>query len=437
MIIYDCRLNLNKGECCLKYYNLNDVPEVIRMLYASVQHRPLYVGICTAMLQYWSISECFLDHCVPKGTHVNSENTKIDYNLSAALLPAVVEDELRAVSLGKADCSLTSVSGMFSDDRVPSLDSLLVTSSPAREISGNAKANVNMKLHKETVTDSVVSTVNQQPDISCPNPVNKSTAADPAKHSLVSSQIINYGHANDMRLPVNLSLQTQGDKTRFGKCKGNITNDLVYMGCSFKPQSYINNYMHGDFAASAAANLAILSSEDSRSEGLVLDNSRKATSGYTYLMIKAFSQTVSRFFWPCSDKKVVEVPRERCGWCLSCKAIVSSKKGCMLNQALSAAKSTMKIHSGPVRSGEGIIASIASYVIFMEESLRGLIDGPFLIDNYRKLWRKQVEKATSFSDIKPLLLKVSKYIFYKLLRFISFLSCNYLFSLGNELSFSA
>ena len=82
----------------------------------------------------------------------------------------------------------------------------------------------------------------------------------------------------------------------------------------------------------------------------------------------------------------------------------------MLNHAaISATKSAMKILSGlaPVRSGEGIIPSIATYVMYMEESLRGLIVGPFLSECYRKHWRKQVERAKSFSDIKPLLLKVS------------------------------
>jgi hypothetical protein len=160
--------------------------------------------------------------------------------------------------------------------------------------------------------------------------------------------------------------------------------------------------MHGDFAASAAANIAVLYSENSRPE--------KAPSEYTNLFAKAFSLTASRFFWPSSDKKPAEVIRERCGWCLSCKGSGPSKKVCMLNHAaICATKSAMKILSGlaPVRSVEGISPTIATYVIYMEESLCGLIDGPFLSRNYRKQWREQVERATSFSNIKPLLLNVS------------------------------
>ncbi|XP_050883309.1 DDT domain-containing protein PTM isoform X2 [Lathyrus oleraceus] len=409
-------LNDSSSEFCLKYYNQIDIPEVIRVLYASMQHRHVYSSICTAVLQYWNISESFLLPCVPNGVHINSEYSKIDEDTSAALLPHVVENDHKDVSFGKPEYSLASVDGICSDNMVPSLDASLVTSSPTRETSDNTitkeSPSTNMKLQKETVMSSGVFTVNHQSDTNCQNPDNRSNAAILAKCSSVSNQFITYGHANDMGLPMNLSLQTKGDQTGFGKGKGNITNDFVYMGCSYKPQSYINYYMHGDFAASAAANLAILSSVDSRSEGHVTDL-RRATSENTNLLEKAFSLTVSCFVWPSSDKKLAEVPRERCGWCLSCKAPASSKKGCMLNHAaICATQSAVRIFSGlaPVRSGEGIGPTIATYVIYMEESLHGLIDGPFLSGNYRKQWREHMERATSFNSIKPLLLKLEENI---------------------------
>jgi len=117
------------------------------------------------------------------------------------------------------------------------------------------------------------------------------------------------------------------------------------MGCSYKTQSYINNYKHGDFSSSVVANVSILSSKDSRSEGHVSDL-KKATPDNPNFVAKAFSLTTSHFFWPNSDKKLGEVIREWCSWCLSCKAIVSSKKGCMLNHAsIYTIKSATKILS--------------------------------------------------------------------------------------------
>lgn len=229
------------------------------------------------------------------------------------------------------------------------------------------------------------------------------------------------GRVNGSNCLVTSSLSCQrkeGNAVALGKGENNAFNHCVYMGSLYKPQAYINHYMHGDFAASAAAKLAALSSEETRlSETHASDNSKKAPSE-NYLQAKAFSLTASRFFWPTSEKKLVEVPRERCGWCLSCKASVSSKRGCMLNHAaLCATKGAMKILASlrPIKSGEGSLASIATYILYMEESLCGLILGPFLNANYRKQWRKQVEQASTCSEIKAFLLQVS---FFFLLFFL-------------------
>ncbi|XP_004242107.1 DDT domain-containing protein PTM-like isoform X1 [Solanum lycopersicum] len=186
-----------------------------------------------------------------------------------------------------------------------------------------------------------------------------------------------------------------------------------YMGSSFRPQQYINSYLHGDFAASAAANLAELSlGENQGSESHASDN-RQKHSANALLQAKAFSSATTRFFWPSTEKKVVEVPRERCSWCLNCKAAVTSKKGCLLNAAASnAIKGAVKILAG-LRSasvGEGNLRGIASYIILMEEGLCGLTVGPFLSTAFRKEWRKQAEEATSCTLIKSLLLQFEENI---------------------------
>lgn len=94
----------------------------------------------------------------------------------------------------------------------------------------------------------------------------------------------------------------------------------------------------------------------------------------------------------------------------------------MLNHAaLSATKSATKILVGlsTVKSGEGILPSIATYIIYLEESLRGLVVGPFLSSDYRKQWRKRVEQAKTFNAVKPLLLEVSDYVIYILMLYLS------------------
>lgn len=214
---------------------------------------------------------------------------------------------------------------------------------------------------------------------------------------------------------VNISNQIKGSDHLLvgGRKNQSPVGDYSYTGLFFKPQAYINNYTHGDFAASAAANLAVLSSEENLAPDSQTLDPRKAMSVNVLMQVKAFSLAAIRFFWPNLEKKLVEIPRERCGWCLSCKAPISSKKGCLLNAAaLNAIKGVTKILSSlsPVRTVERSIAAIATYILYMEASLGGLIVGPFLSASYRKHWRKQVEQASTCSALKPLLLELEENI---------------------------
>ncbi|KAL8089939.1 DDT domain-containing protein PTM-like [Apium graveolens] len=196
----------------------------------------------------------------------------------------------------------------------------------------------------------------------------------------------------------------------------NIGKSCFYTGASFKPQSYLNHYAHGDFAAAAASNLSVLSSEENHvALSNASTNHRKVVSANISLQTKAFSSAAIRFFWPDVEKKLMEVPRERCGWCISCQATCHSKRGCLLNAAASnAIKGTMKILAAirPVKHGEGSLHSIATYLIFMEESLHGLTVGPFKTSGHRKKWCEQAEQASTCRDLKTLLLELEENIHY-------------------------
>ncbi|EPS60080.1 hypothetical protein M569_14724, partial [Genlisea aurea] len=195
---------------------------------------------------------------------------------------------------------------------------------------------------------------------------------------------------------------------------GNPFDCCVYTGVSFKATGYLNNFLHGGFAASAAANLAILSSEENQvPDSRTSSNRRNAMSDNVALQVKAFSSGTMRFFWPNSEKRLSEVPRERCSWCFYCKATVASKKGCLLNAAASnsikgAMKSLSAVRSSNLRDGR--LADISMYILFMEKSLSGLVVGPFLYEIFRKRWRKQVEHAATFSELQTLLLELEESI---------------------------
>ncbi|KAK6144274.1 hypothetical protein DH2020_021094 [Rehmannia glutinosa] len=217
---------------------------------------------------------------------------------------------------------------------------------------------------------------------------------------------------NGTSLETKASLPCQELNNRVDR-KGSSHDCCFYMGSSFKPTGYINYYVHGDFAASAAASLAILSSEENHVESRSSNNHRKVLCASVTLQVKAFSSVATRFFWPNMEKKLIEVPRERCSWCFSCKAPVASKRGCLLNAAASnAIRGSIKVLAGvrPVKNGDGRLSGIATYILFMEESLSGLLVGPFLNDTFRKQWRKQVEQATTCNAMKILLLELEENI---------------------------
>uniref|UniRef100_A0A7N0U7F0 Uncharacterized protein n=1 Tax=Kalanchoe fedtschenkoi TaxID=63787 RepID=A0A7N0U7F0_KALFE len=185
-----------------------------------------------------------------------------------------------------------------------------------------------------------------------------------------------------------------------------------YTGSNFNRNAYINHYSHGDFAASAAANLAVLSSEENRGlEVHALETIKKAMSANVLLHVKAFSSAATRFFWPNSERKYVEVPRERCGWCLSCRGAISSKKACMLNAAcLNAHRGAMKFLTAlrVSKNDDACLASIATYILYMEDSLSALMVGPFTSASYRRQWRKKVEHASTCCALKSYLLELER-----------------------------
>ncbi|KAF5931088.1 hypothetical protein HYC85_031961 [Camellia sinensis] len=358
------------------------IPEgawVLQALYSSAQLIVLYSEICKGILQYWHIGSDILPLVETIETSKMLANIKEDVEFSTPSVtplgkesPKVldmVEGENLASCVTESDVENMVGSSLENSCKNPGFNKILYTITqtehPGQQRSGDATTKQLCHL-KDTE-------------------FSERTKVDSTMSSVSISQQVN---------PSDMIHQT-------------------FSGKASLSHAYINNYNHGDFAASAAANLAILSSEENRvSESHASDNRRKAMSANISLQVKAFSSAAIRFFWPNSEKKLVEVPRERCGWCFSCKAPVSSKRACLLNAAASnAIKGAMKILASLCpRSGEGSLHGIAMYVMFMEESLFGLTVGPFQSAVHRKQWRKQVERATTCSAIKPLLLELEEHI---------------------------
>ncbi|KAA3455501.1 DDT domain-containing protein PTM-like [Gossypium australe] len=412
-------------ESYVRYYNLNDIPRVLQVLSSSVEHKTLYFDICKAIIRYWNVPENIFSPLEMGG---NVANVKEDAKFSTGSPLPFGKESHKA--LGSVDVeNASSFSGSNVGVSCPDASMLAMNQtdltcslSNGGAMGGKDHPPMNKKPSEQIYIDSAMSaaSVSQQTasDVTHQSLVDRSNVIDHASCASGNSSNSYGGAANSVHFQANMFCQNQskvGNHVGFGRDARNSAVDYQYMGISFKPHAYVNHYNHGHFAATAAAKLAVLSSEETQvSEVNRSGSARKVTSASSILLqVKAFSLAASRFFWPSAEKKLLDIPRERCGWCHSCKVPGLSKRGCMLNSAVSTAtKSANKILGGlpSLKNGEGSLPSIVTYILYMEETLRGLVAGSFLNPDYRKQWRRKVEEASTCRAIKVLLLDLEENI---------------------------
>ncbi|KAL8484395.1 hypothetical protein ACS0TY_026892 [Phlomoides rotata] len=407
-----------KSDNGLRYYNRCDIPGVLYALYSRGAHAIMYSEICRRIMEYWEfppdilpgnkMHEICLQLAIKEG-HGQCNTQLVDFPDKVPEMTEVENHEscVNGSSVHMSALKLTSC--------VQNLDS---SENSLNTVTIDDQNIVSVGQHYEIMKSTIIKPAVLSSVIGQPAPceLNKENTSSVAEIVSSRNSDINHGPLNGSSLETKTSIITQDFDNRVDqKSSGGSHDCCLYKGSSFKITGYINHYFHGDFAASAAANLAILSFEENQArESGSSDNHREVLAASLALQIKAFSLAATRFFWPNTEKKLVEVPRERCGWCFSCKAAATSKKGCLLNAAASnAIRWATKVLAGvrPVKNGgDGRLSGIATYLLFMEESLSGLLVGPFLNVMFRKQWRRKVEQATSCNAIKTPLLELEKNI---------------------------
>ena len=383
-----------KSSSFVKYYSSNDIPQVVTALCSSVHHAVSYAAICQAVLKYWELPQFSLPPHIFQTMDLGKkddgralscaeyENQFLNKVEHEDYVRGVGESILNHASGGVEKCFVT-----------PGSDGALLGAPMQNDLSSPIINEITMN----EVSTTILCKMSEHAALSC----------SPPRGLADGSSTTGGFSCND--LAQNNAAFLSGIEAWF-RTVPQQNDTCLYMGSVFKSHAYINHYVHGEFAASAAANFSMLSSDEKRLSEVHASDPRKVMAANVALQIKAFSSAASRFFWPSTEKKLVEIPRERCSWCLHCKAPVTSKKACLLNQAaLNATRAAMKFCSGLkfVKNAEGGLYGIAAYVLYMEECLRGLVVGPFQSASYQKQWRKKVEHASTCSEMKSLLLEVS------------------------------
>ncbi|KAK1301016.1 hypothetical protein QJS10_CPB13g01710 [Acorus calamus] len=423
-----------------RYYNRNDVVKVLGVLCSSRKTNALYADICRGILQYWDITDFSLPDITESATsqlvkkesdavlHSSEQTHNISRNVDGENdMNMIVEStaDRKAVSAEEVGFLGTGVNGAVSDGSevgAASKPAILLKDGQRSctedvAISLHLVQGISTKSHEHFGNGPAISGGSLGPTSN----ISDSTTQRSSERSVV---IDNAPCVSQNKFSINLEdscsrigsvrdlhERRQGNQSCGGQSK-HTKNVESLMGSSFKPNAYINLYIMGEVAASAAANLAVLASEDSRISEVhhVSANKKKLVSE---LQIKAFSRDAMPFFWPSPEKKLMEVPRERCGWCISCKGLNTSKRGCLLNYAAFAAlKGAAKVLGGlrSVKYVSSHLTEIALYILLMEESLRGLFCGPMLDARYREWWRKVVREASSCRVLSHLLLNLEENI---------------------------
>ncbi|KAM0940325.1 putative transcription factor interactor and regulator LIM family [Dioscorea sansibarensis] len=429
-----CGISPN-AEAYMRYYNQDDITKVLNAISFTMENASMYADISSGISKYWQIAPCTMvigDTPLLKefssdfpicATLVNeTKNTYDDGDNSANVVARNVLDN-KGIICQKEDGyeGVVNSSNLSADQYY--LRDLEKQNLVNHDLCWKAQ-NVHVK-HEKSVSFTPANSHKQLGNgtIETDVPDTKHGSTKHFAHlsirtrgngSSICGNIANkaaFSTESQVRTIYNTSKrqsQTHGEKIRLGSDKSSRAMAI------FKPHDYVNQYALGDVAAYAAANLNALDPEYSMLlEARGSSNNRKISTAQTAMQLKAFSAACVCFMWPNSEKKFVEVPRERCGWCLACKGSTTNKKGCLLNLVASnATKGSAKYISGlrSTKHEEIHLSVIATHISCMEESLHGLLIGSLLGMDYNKQWHKLLRETTNCRILKFLLLELERNI---------------------------
>jgi hypothetical protein len=405
-----CRIGTSSdAESYARYYNRYDVVKVLQRLALS----DAYGDICRQIEEYWK-------HLLGI---VQSERSKVGKEIGVSHTPQSSMLSFTPTKAGDGSGWTTLKDGgssktvalpqtnvqqkfVASEEQkcMSSLGAVAENNADVCNRTLSAQYNIHNAPRNRAFAPSVVSSISHQ-NGSVVTGVYNIAQAQPAQ-STSHPDLSTYVGTNSMPREGKEHLQL------FAERPGNMSGGKSAKLLSFKPQAYMNLYNHGNIAASAAANLAVITSDEGKiSASKLTANPRKRMAADNSLQLKAFSSAAAQFVWPSTEKKLMEVPRDRCGWCLACRSsAIGNKKACFLNMATAnAAKGSARILSAMhvIKNSDSHFPSIVAYLANMEESLRGLLVGSLQDVQQKERWHQQLQEASNCRTVVPLLLEVS------------------------------
>ncbi|WVZ88295.1 hypothetical protein U9M48_034831 [Paspalum notatum var. saurae] len=397
------------AESYARYYNHHDVAKVLQRVALS----DAYVDICRQITEYWKDLLGIVQSERSKiDNEVGASHTPQSSRLNLTFTPAKADGgDSKTVALPQANVQQKSAANQYALcsakrlEEQKSMYSLGAANEKNAEVCKPQNSIQNAPMNG-VFRPSMVSTISHQNGSGITGVSN--IAQTQSAQSVFRPDLSTISAKAESFYPSYLG---KNHHQLFAERSGGMSGVKAAKLSSFKPQAYINLYNHGSIAASAAANLAVITSDEGKvSASQLIANPRKKIAADNALQLKAFSPAAAQFIWPSTEKKLMEVPRDRCGWCLACRSsAIGSKKACFLNMAtVNAAKGSARILSAMhvIKNSDSHFPTIAAYLASMEESLRGLLVGSLQDLQKKQRWHKQLQEASDCRTVIPLLLEL-------------------------------
>ncbi|KAF7833689.1 DDT domain-containing protein PTM [Senna tora] len=163
---------------------------------------------------------------------------------------------------------------------------------------------------------------------------------------------------------------------------------------------YINYYSFARTASLVAEELMCKSSEKINKNSVTSEED--LISGQAKTIVKKSTN----FYWPSSQNVNAAAQKEKCGWCLFCKA-ENDDRDCLFNTLVRPVREVSKsnlVGLQPKKNQNAHLRDVICYILSLEDRLRGLLSGPWLNLHHSTNWRKDLLNASDVASVKCLLL---------------------------------
>ncbi|XVE59950.1 hypothetical protein DITRI_Ditri05aG0087600 [Diplodiscus trichospermus] len=137
------------------------------------------------------------------------------------------------------------------------------------------------------------------------------------------------------------------------------------------------------------------------------EDSLKSAEEIIAMQMKVILKKSNRFNWPDIHNLYADARKENCGWCFSCRyptddtdCLFKITSGCV--QEVSKGE-MVRLQSKWMKKGH--VIDVICHIFSIENRLHGLLSGPWLNQQYIKIWHKNILKESNIASAKHLLLK--------------------------------